>query len=471
MWMRALLLSVVLIIDDATACGYASSGLPIPQGHPPVLKQGSAYPVLPGPVTTVNNAFVTDDLLKPLQRLSGNDKTLLENLNEYAASTTDDDLCYWAFQALPPPRGGPSILHPFRGYWDVQSGQYDQDMEWVQAYGEVAVARLHSRIKKGGPVVGAMCAMGAVIAKRRCESGKSNTSKCIPAITNGTVQWPTAVSIWKVGHPDLKAAVQDWRASRTTGHFPNIEWVLHTPGTSTAHVWSGTMPKPGEINSSAMPQPGDPYPVSKGAGWGAPKIAKVVKCSSIPPKYTTGALYYCDSVPNASAAVSNIDEAYAVWSSLTGVWPPTKPCIDDTATLGRWLQQHIPTLAGANCTVAFSRMQTAMPNFDCDNSDLRPTFRDMCCSVCGGKPIPDVPPPHPSPSPPPPPPACSVCNHVYDAQRDGGGMAFEDLPDTWVCPVCGTPKGAYVKQPGGAWAHPVDDHHPRARSAERAEAQ
>lgn len=41
---------------------------------------------------------------------------------------------------------------------------------------------------------------------------------------------------------------------------------------------------------------------------------------------------------------------------------------------------------------------------------------------------------------------CSVCAHVYDAEQDGAGAAFEDLPDDWVCPVCAQPKSAYNKQ-------------------------
>merc|ERR1719498_1166336 len=40
---------------------------------------------------------------------------------------------------------------------------------------------------------------------------------------------------------------------------------------------------------------------------------------------------------------------------------------------------------------------------------------------------------------------CSVCGHVYDAAKDGNGKAFEDLPDTWTCPVCGAKKSAYTK--------------------------
>ncbi len=44
---------------------------------------------------------------------------------------------------------------------------------------------------------------------------------------------------------------------------------------------------------------------------------------------------------------------------------------------------------------------------------------------------------------------CSVCGYVYDpAEGDtpGGikpGTSFDDLPETWVCPVCGAPKSAF----------------------------
>lgn len=52
---------------------------------------------------------------------------------------------------------------------------------------------------------------------------------------------------------------------------------------------------------------------------------------------------------------------------------------------------------------------------------------------------------------------CSVCQHVYDADRDGNGVPFEDLPETWKCPICGARKSAYKKisASSGAevWAH------------------
>jgi rubredoxin len=48
-----------------------------------------------------------------------------------------------------------------------------------------------------------------------------------------------------------------------------------------------------------------------------------------------------------------------------------------------------------------------------------------------------------------PPPAgsfkCKVCKHIYDPEADGEGKAFEELPDDWVCPVCGSPKSAFAE--------------------------
>lgn len=46
---------------------------------------------------------------------------------------------------------------------------------------------------------------------------------------------------------------------------------------------------------------------------------------------------------------------------------------------------------------------------------------------------------------------CMVCGYVYDPEEgdpDGGiepGTPFEDLPDDWVCPVCGASKDDFEK--------------------------
>merc|ERR1712216_717488 len=69
----------------------------------------------------------------------------------------------------------------------------------------------------------------------------------------------------------------------------------------------------------------------------------------------------------------------------------------------------------------------------------------------------------PSPTPPAPTPgpasgwSCSVCQHIYDPEKDGNGVKFEDLPATWKCPICGAPKSAYKRttSKSGAtqWVH------------------
>ena len=46
---------------------------------------------------------------------------------------------------------------------------------------------------------------------------------------------------------------------------------------------------------------------------------------------------------------------------------------------------------------------------------------------------------------------CMACGYVYDPAKgdeDGGipaGTPFEDLPEDWVCPVCGVGKDSFEK--------------------------
>jgi len=47
---------------------------------------------------------------------------------------------------------------------------------------------------------------------------------------------------------------------------------------------------------------------------------------------------------------------------------------------------------------------------------------------------------------------CTVCGYVYDpagGDPDNGvepGTEFKNLPDDWVCPVCGAEKNQFIKQ-------------------------
>jgi hydroxylamine reductase len=45
---------------------------------------------------------------------------------------------------------------------------------------------------------------------------------------------------------------------------------------------------------------------------------------------------------------------------------------------------------------------------------------------------------------------CTACDYIYDPDKgdpENGvvpGTKFEDIPDSWVCPVCGVPKDQFV---------------------------
>ena len=44
---------------------------------------------------------------------------------------------------------------------------------------------------------------------------------------------------------------------------------------------------------------------------------------------------------------------------------------------------------------------------------------------------------------------CTVCGYIYDPEKgdpDGGikpGTPFKDIPDDWVCPICGAAKDQF----------------------------
>ncbi len=47
---------------------------------------------------------------------------------------------------------------------------------------------------------------------------------------------------------------------------------------------------------------------------------------------------------------------------------------------------------------------------------------------------------------------CKICGYVYDPEAgdpDTGvapGTPFENIPDEWVCPVCGAPKDQFERE-------------------------
>lgn len=47
---------------------------------------------------------------------------------------------------------------------------------------------------------------------------------------------------------------------------------------------------------------------------------------------------------------------------------------------------------------------------------------------------------------------CTVCGYLYDPEKGDAdndikpGIAFEDLPDDWTCPLCGAAKNQFEKE-------------------------
>jgi rubredoxin len=47
---------------------------------------------------------------------------------------------------------------------------------------------------------------------------------------------------------------------------------------------------------------------------------------------------------------------------------------------------------------------------------------------------------------------CTVCGYIYDPEvgdqdhKIQPGTPFEQLPENWVCPICGAPKSQFVKR-------------------------
>jgi hydroxylamine reductase len=49
---------------------------------------------------------------------------------------------------------------------------------------------------------------------------------------------------------------------------------------------------------------------------------------------------------------------------------------------------------------------------------------------------------------------CLACEYIYDEEKGDAetgikaGTKFEDLPDDWVCPICGVGKDQFMKLDG-----------------------
>ncbi len=39
---------------------------------------------------------------------------------------------------------------------------------------------------------------------------------------------------------------------------------------------------------------------------------------------------------------------------------------------------------------------------------------------------------------------CNICGYIYDEEKEE--IKFDELPDSWVCPVCGVSKDMFSKE-------------------------
>ena len=52
---------------------------------------------------------------------------------------------------------------------------------------------------------------------------------------------------------------------------------------------------------------------------------------------------------------------------------------------------------------------------------------------------------------------CSICGYVYDDEKEG--TPFQELPDNWVCPLCGADKSAFTPEEKVAAKAPITPIH------------
>jgi rubredoxin len=142
-----------------------------------------------------------------------------------------------------------------------------------------------------------------------------------------------------------------------------------------------------------------------------------VECAWPVSHYRSGALTH-------GSACSLTAQDY--WSSTPGVPMPESQC-DGTAQ--KLCGRSKSTGGEVQCGVCAALHMSALVSAGCTSSDVA----EFCTAA---------------------PPAddswiCGQCQHVYNPATDDPAhrnTPFEQLPESWRCPVCGAPKSAYRKR-------------------------
>ena len=291
-----------LVLTRATpyfACFFADRGMPLPRGHPQALGTRKLSSIgdpdpnvcsLPGcyiedPTGTAvhNHCFETPGLHPCAESFHGLLRTtgMIEALDSLATTTHGEDLCYWAFQSLPPPR-------------QSENNFTDEDAKSVLLYGTNASYRYHS-LMGNGVFEGGISTAGSLVNKRLCERGYLQGQRCDIRILKSNIVAPTAIQVFRVTSGNSKAIKREisaWR-SQWSLHAPNIAWV-YDPGPNGGHGW----------------------------GLSGALISKVVKCAEIPDKFREGTKTLGpDPIFSASNSIKPLaDEAMEKWQSMLSLF-------------------------------------------------------------------------------------------------------------------------------------------------------
>ena len=123
------------------------------------------------------------------------------------------DLCYWAFQTLPPPRNS-------------QYNFSDTDAQSLLRLGSLANERYHE-LMGNGVIEGGTSTAGTLVNRKMCKTGFLKGDSCNPRVLNGSMPVPSAIQMIRISqHNNTDAIISNITAWRNGPdlHLPNLNW-------------------------------------------------------------------------------------------------------------------------------------------------------------------------------------------------------------------------------------------------------
>lgn len=290
-----------------TGCAFAQSGMGRPAGHPPLHYLSDDRQLLDGELSqtcTIDMCYYADPTNTSVTNHMPNcgspgyqpcsDYHGLKNTAGFASSLDSlaafykEDLCYWAYQTLPPPQ-------------DMETLSYnitDADTDTIFQLGTMANDRYHSLIGNG-VMAGGLSTSGTILTTNLCERGVLSGDRCDPKILNQEGPVPAAIQIIRIAAGTAEEVVSNitaWRALPSL-HEPNIKWASSDSG---------------------------------GWGYSGELKFKVVRCSDIPESMLSGTKdLTADPLVDGE---SMHDAMLHLWQGLDSLCPPEQWVVGENAT-------------------------------------------------------------------------------------------------------------------------------------------